>query len=79
MLQDLFEDPVMAADGATYSRAAIVGWLRGHDLSPMTRASLKGKDLYPHIEKRSRLGWTPERHQAAMCLKAWCNDFVSIY
>ncbi len=42
----------MAADGTTYSRAAIVGWLRGHDLSPMTIARLKGKDLYPHIEKR---------------------------
>ncbi len=62
MLQDLFEDPVMAADGATYSRAAIVGWLRGHDLSPMTRASLKGKDLYPHIEKRAAVkAWLDTR------------------
>jgi len=34
--QDLMEDPVMAADGFTYERKAIMEWLKGHRRSPMT-------------------------------------------
>ena len=51
-LQVLFEDPVMASDGITYSRAAIEQWLRDHDTSPTTRARLKTNILYPGNRKR---------------------------
>lgn len=34
--QDVMEDPVMAADGFTYERKAIMEWLRHHRRSPMT-------------------------------------------
>ncbi|CAL5227072.1 g9976 [Coccomyxa viridis] len=47
----LFEDPVVAADGITYSRAAIEEWFRGHDTSPTTRARLESKILYPRNQK----------------------------
>lgn len=30
------EDPVMAADGYTYERKAIMQWLKAHRRSPMT-------------------------------------------
>ena len=52
VLQDLFEDPVMAADGVNYSRAAIAQWLVGHDTSPASGARLESKVLYPNHEKR---------------------------
>lgn len=34
--QDVMEDPVMAADGFTYERKAIMEWLKNHRRSPMT-------------------------------------------
>ncbi|CAL5227071.1 g9975 [Coccomyxa viridis] len=49
---DLFKNPVMAADGVNYSRAAIEQWLVRHDTSPATGARLKSKELYPNHEKR---------------------------
>ena len=52
MLQELFEDPVMAADGVNYSRLAIEQWLVGHNSSPATGACLESKLLYPNYEKR---------------------------
>ena len=33
--QELMFDPVMAEDGMTYERAAIVEWLKNHDTSPI--------------------------------------------
>lgn len=35
-------DPVVAADGHTYERAAIAAWLQRHNTSPVT------KQLLPH-------------------------------
>ena len=46
--QDLFEDPVVASDGNTYSRAGIEQWFRsGHRNSPLTQKRLK-RDLFPN-------------------------------
>ena len=47
-------DPVMAADGFTYERAAIADWLaRGNATSPMTGAGLESTALVPNLAVRS--------------------------
>ena len=38
--QELMEDPVIAADGHSYERAAITLWLQGHHSSPLTNQRL---------------------------------------
>lgn len=43
-----FVDPVVAADGHTYERAAIERWLEEHDTSPMTRVKFKSRELVPN-------------------------------
>ena len=42
-------DPVVAADGHTYERAAIEAWLKSHQTSPMTREPLAHKNLVPNV------------------------------
>ena len=38
-------DPVLATDGHTYERAAIIKWLNTNATSPLTREDLKSTDL----------------------------------
>jgi hypothetical protein len=40
-------EPVVAADGHTYERAAIAKWMASHTLSPMTRQPLAHQNLAP--------------------------------
>jgi len=48
------KDPVMAADGFTYERAAIADWLaRGGGSSPMTGATLGSTALVPNLAVRT--------------------------
>jgi U-box domain len=47
-LQEVFRDPVVAADGHSYERAAIVEWLSKSDVSPLTNAALPHKNLLPN-------------------------------
>lgn len=42
---EVMSDPVVAADGRTYERAAITDWLSSHDTSPLTNLPLEHKDL----------------------------------
>lgn len=42
------KDPVVAADGHTYERAAISRWLRESDISPLTGGRLPHKELAPN-------------------------------
>jgi hypothetical protein len=49
---DPFVDPVVAADGVTYERAAITEWLAGKDTSPMTNVRLPNKELHPNALAR---------------------------
>jgi hypothetical protein len=43
---EIFVDPVLADDGHTYERSAIVEWLKHHnDTSPITREPIKIKEL----------------------------------
>ena len=47
-LQELLADPVVAADGHTYERAAIESWLAMRGTSPMTGAQLEDRRLLPN-------------------------------
>jgi hypothetical protein len=52
--QEMMEDPVIAADGFSYERAAIEDWLaRGSGSSPMTGAPLAYQHLTPNLTVRS--------------------------
>jgi hypothetical protein len=43
---EIFVDPVLASDGHTYERSAIVEWIKHHNsTSPMTRQPMKIKEL----------------------------------
>ncbi|WJX14501.1 hypothetical protein P8452_04754 [Trifolium repens] len=49
IVQEVMEDPYIAADGFTYEEEAIRGWLdSGHDTSPMTNLTLEHTDLVPN-------------------------------
>jgi hypothetical protein len=41
----IFRDPVIAGDGHTYERAAIVRWIAEHGTSPLTRQPLNINEL----------------------------------
>jgi len=42
---DIMNDPVMAEDGNTYERAAIVQWFEDHNTSPLTNVVLESKKV----------------------------------
>ena len=69
MLQDLFQDPVIAADGKTYDRAAISHWFQvGRPegvSSPMTNLLLDHRELKPDHEMRAKVSRWQKEHQAA--------------
>lgn len=61
-MQELLEDPVVCADGYTYSRTAILQWLSGHSTSPMTNMTLSSRELRPNYTLRSAaLEWQAAR------------------
>lgn len=39
----IFKEPVVAADGHTYEKAALERWFKNHNLSPITGAELDNK------------------------------------
>eukprot|EP00879_Flechtneria_rotunda_P018522 GHRR01019435.1.p1 GENE.GHRR01019435.1~~GHRR01019435.1.p1 ORF type:complete len:420 (+),score=137.92 GHRR01019435.1:571-1830(+) len=53
--QDVMDDPVFAADGYTYERVAIAGWIEHHDTSPMTNLPLAHTGLTPNLALRSAI------------------------
>ena len=49
ILLDIMRDPVVAADGHTYDRQALLRWLQSHNsTSPITRQPLSPDQLYPN-------------------------------
>ena len=54
-LQDLFVDPVTAADDWTYERAAIRDWLKKAATSPMTNLPLAHTQLVPNTKIKAAL------------------------
>ena len=55
--QVIMSDPVTAADGFTYERAAITDWLEQKDTSPITGAELANKTLTPNGSVRQMAEW----------------------
>ncbi|PSS04360.1 Serine/threonine-protein kinase [Actinidia chinensis var. chinensis] len=56
ILQDIMEDPHIAADGYTYELEALRGWLdSGHDTSPMTNVQLPNLIVVPNRALRSAI------------------------
>lgn len=66
---DLFEDPVMAADGHNYERENIEKWFRTRLTSPKTNAKLANRNLYPNHLLRSRCREWREAHSTKAGLK----------
>ena len=48
-------DPVVAADGRTYERAAMEEWLQQHDTSPVTGTKLRHLRLVPNVVARGAI------------------------
>eukprot|EP01132_Coremiostelium_polycephalum_P000119 gene119-164_t len=72
--QEIMEDPVIAQDGHSYERSAIVHWLSlGHRTSPKTGARLLNTELTPNHTMRSLIQDLKEqmpvlaRHKLDMC------------
>ena len=47
--QSRMTDPVIAADGRTYERAAMEEWLQQHNTSPVTGTQLPHLRLVPNV------------------------------
>ncbi|KAK9866954.1 hypothetical protein WJX84_006924 [Apatococcus fuscideae] len=64
--QEVFEDPVVAADGFTFEREAIEAWLKQHNTSPMTNMQLPHTSLIPNHALRSAADdWRDSQKQPA--------------
>ena len=46
---ELMQEPVVAEDGHTYEKAAIVEWFRNRNSSPMTNEHLKSTQVIPNV------------------------------
>uniref|UniRef100_A0A7N0UWF5 Serine/threonine-protein kinase n=1 Tax=Kalanchoe fedtschenkoi TaxID=63787 RepID=A0A7N0UWF5_KALFE len=55
ILQEVMNDPYIAADGFTYEHIAIKAWLEKHTVSPLTKLELKHKLLTPNYTLRSSI------------------------
>jgi serine/threonine protein kinase/nucleotide-binding universal stress UspA family protein len=55
ILQEIMDDPHVAADGFTYEYGTIKTWLDNNNTSPMTNLSLKHKYLIPNHALRSAI------------------------
>ena len=52
---EIMTDPVSTSDGYTFEREAISEWLRTHDTSPITGATLESKTLFPNYSLRAMI------------------------
>lgn len=55
-LQVLMVEPVIAADGHTYEKAAIETWLQQHTISPVTGDVLAHTRIVPNVLIKSAIG-----------------------
>jgi hypothetical protein len=49
LTNEIFYDPVMTCDGASYERRAIESWLEKSEISPLSRSKLDTKILLPNF------------------------------
>ena len=74
---EVMTDPVTAADGMTYERAAIEQCLRGSNRSPSTGAELPHKILVPNQALKSIIrDWEEQEHKRCMAMAqaAQCRE-----
>ena len=62
ILFEMMRDPVSAADGFSYERSAIESWLRTHDTSPKTNATLAHKNLIPNLTLKALINDFRHKH-----------------
>lgn len=59
--QDVMKDPVVAEDGFSYERAAILKWVSEHHTSPMTRKAMSGT-FHPNQSLKQLIEeWNPKQ------------------
>lgn len=63
-MQELFVDPVIAADGSSYERSAIEDWLSRKKTSPMTNEPFLNDTLTPNDTLRAAVKGFLESKQA---------------
>ena len=68
--RELLKDPVVAADGHTYERSAILQWFTQSTRSPMTNIAVPSTTVYPNHALRDRK--MAVRHQVAVRRQAAC-------
>ena len=57
-------DPVIAADGHTYERGAIMHWMHANSISPVTHQALPNKHLTPNAQAKSALNRVKQSERA---------------
>jgi hypothetical protein len=65
-VQVMMTDPVIAADGHSYEKAAMENWLQDHAMSPVTKQALDHPWVTPNINLRKVI--------AAVCQHAMCKQ-----
>lgn len=55
ILQEIMDDPYIAADGYTYEYRAIKVWLGKHDISPVTKLRLSHTCIIPNLSLRAAI------------------------
>ncbi|XP_057417039.1 U-box domain-containing protein 34 isoform X2 [Lotus japonicus] len=55
ILQEIMDEPHIAADGFTYEYRAIKAWLSKHNVSPVTKVKLQHSELTPNHTLRSAI------------------------
>ena len=62
ILFEMMTDPVLASDGFSYERSAIESWLRTHDTSPKTNATLAHKNLISNLTLKALINDFRHKH-----------------
>jgi len=52
---ELMDDPVLAHDGHSYERAAILNWFRNKRTSPITNVQLSSCEVFPNYALKSQI------------------------
>lgn len=72
---EVMTDPVLAADGFSYERAAIRDWLdKEHVTSPKTGAALENKALHPNLSLRSLIQDRLMRKKEREVARGWDGE-----
>lgn len=54
-MQEVMDDPYVAADGYSYEYRAIKAWLEQYDTSPVTKQRLSHKYIIPNVSVHSAI------------------------